>query len=83
MRRGGASGAWLAYALTDELGGLPLTPDRQQSQAQVKGHELLHAGEVLLAQPAVLHQHQLLRPAAALEHSTHRSHCAVPEGERK
>lgn len=76
-------GVFLTYALRDELRGLRLTPDWQQSQAQVKGHELLHAGKVLLTQPAVLHQHQLLKTTAALEHSTHTSQCVMEQPENK
>lgn len=43
------------YHLSNELRGLILTLDWQQSQAQIKCHELLHAGKVLLTELAILH----------------------------
>lgn len=58
---------FLTHGLREELPSLRLTPHRQQSQAQVKGHKLLHTGKVLLTQPAVLHQHQLLATTATLK----------------
>lgn len=52
--------------LSDELRGLGLPADRQQSQAEVKHHKLLHSWEVLLTEPGVLHQDHLLETTAAI-----------------
>lgn len=57
---------FMTYDLGNELRGLRLPTDWQQSQAEVKNHKLLHRGEVLLTEPGVLHQHQLLETTAAL-----------------
>lgn len=58
---------FLTHGLREELPSLRLTPHWQQSQAQVKGHKPLHAGKVLLTQPAALHKHQLLATTATLK----------------
>lgn len=83
-RKNGAAGEWYkkkkisfetfyidwsgTYHLSNELCRLCLPTHRQQGQAKVKHHKLLHSGEVLLTKPAVLRQHQCLETATALQH---------------
>lgn len=69
------------HHLSDELCGFRLPTHGQQGQAKVKHHKLLHGGEVLLTEPGVLHQHQRLEAAAALQHRMGMAH--VSAGIRK
>lgn len=69
------------HHLSDELCGFCLPTHGQQGQAKVKHHKLLHGGEVLLTEPGVLHQHQRLEAAAALQHRMGMAH--VSAGTRK